>query len=401
MMRYIDRILFGVASLSLLSVVAILAAGEISPKYISSNAFHSAGRANEESALVEVTHFENIADHSAERQGEPEAVETDIETTIEPQEDADHSAEGHSGEDIIVLSREIDNAIESYFESIRQHPEKLEEEDRLVTEEPDQDTENSENNESNQTKNFQMVQHTVSKGESVWRIANSYNVPVYTIVSANPGKASRIIQPGDKLSIPNQAGVMHKIKKGETLAGIAKKFKTDSDKIQELNNIAGTTLIAGETLFIPGAKPLPETIYVNRKRFIWPVSGRLTSRFGWRKHPIYKSSNYHPGIDIGASWGTPIKAAASGVVVFAGNGGGYGNMVILKHKDGYFTVYAHASKIEVKRGSYVKQGQRIGRVGSTGLSTGSHLHFEVKRNRKVVNPLTALKETVKIAQKAN
>jgi len=96
---------------------------------------------------------------------------------------------------------------------------------------------------------------------------------------------------------------------------------------------------------------------------------------------------------------TPIHAAADGVVAFSGDGGSYGNMVILRHKNGLFTVYGHASKLLVKKGKYVKRGQKIALVGSTGASTGAHLHFEVKSTEKHVNPGLALKKTERVAVK--
>ena len=117
--------------------------------------------------------------------------------------------------------------------------------------------------------------------------------------------------------------------------------------------------------------------------FIWPVSGPITSGFGWRW------GRMHEGIDIGAACGTPIRAAASGTVVYAGWMDGYGNLTIIDHGGGMATAYGHQSAIYVGGGS-VSQGQTIGAVGSTGHSTGCHLHFEVRVNGTPVNPLNYL-----------
>jgi len=120
--------------------------------------------------------------------------------------------------------------------------------------------------------------------------------------------------------------------------------------------------------------------------FLRPVGGRITSGFGYRVHPILKVRKFHTGVDIGAPSGTPIKAAADGTVIHAARWGGYGNCIIIDHGGGVSTLYAHCSSLAVGTGRQVKQGQVVGYVGSTGLSTGPHLHFEVRRNGTPVNP---------------
>lgn len=124
-----------------------------------------------------------------------------------------------------------------------------------------------------------------------------------------------------------------------------------------------------------------------RGGFIHPVRGQLTSRFGMRTHPIYGIRKMHTGIDISAPQGTTIRASAGGTVVFAGWWGGYGKVVIIDHGGGISTLYAHCSSIYVSEGQKVSQGEVIAAVGSTGLSTGPHLHFEVRKNGKPVDPL--------------
>lgn len=118
-----------------------------------------------------------------------------------------------------------------------------------------------------------------------------------------------------------------------------------------------------------------------------PTAGRVTSRFGSRLHPVLGYRRFHAGIDFGASYGTGIVAADSGKVIFSGWYGGYGNSVIIDHGGGLTTLYAHASRLNVREGQTVSKGQSIAAVGSTGLSTGPHLHFEVRRNGSPIDPM--------------
>ena len=134
------------------------------------------------------------------------------------------------------------------------------------------------------------------------------------------------------------------------------------------------------------ARPGPAPTSRNA-RFMWPVNGPVTSGFGPRTHPISGGTRIHNGVDIGASSGTPIKAADTGTVVMAGSNGGYGNWTLIDHGGGLATGYAHQSSIGVRVGQRVTRGEVIGRVGSTGASTGPHLHWEVRVNGNPVNPM--------------
>jgi len=148
----------------------------------------------------------------------------------------------------------------------------------------------------------------------------------------------------------------------------------------------------------PGASPIPPPVKHTDKQqgFIWPVRGKITSHFGYRIHPIWGVKSFHTGIDIAASYGTPIRAAAPGRVVLAKYLKGYGYTVIIRHDNGLYTLYAHMSRIAVRVGQRVKRGQVIGYVGSTGWSTGPHLHFSIYRvesgHRAYINPEDVLKK---------
>jgi murein DD-endopeptidase MepM/ murein hydrolase activator NlpD len=125
-------------------------------------------------------------------------------------------------------------------------------------------------------------------------------------------------------------------------------------------------------------------------RYIWPTQGRITSYFGYRIHPILRKRKYHSGIDIAAPQGTPILASDSGVVVFSARNGGYGKMIIIDHGSGFSTVYAHCSYLLAGQGQTVTKGQEIAKVGTTGLSTGPHVHFEVRKDGVAVDPMSYL-----------
>lgn len=130
----------------------------------------------------------------------------------------------------------------------------------------------------------------------------------------------------------------------------------------------------------------------SKGNFLWPVNGPITSEFGWRVHPIYKTKRFHEGLDIAVPMGTPVKAAAGGKVILADWAGGYGKAVIIDHGGGISTLYGHNSSLDVKVGDVVYPGQVISHAGSTGFSTGPHVHFEVRQNGAPVNPHDWLKK---------
>lgn len=125
-------------------------------------------------------------------------------------------------------------------------------------------------------------------------------------------------------------------------------------------------------------------------KMIWPVQGRISSQFGWRMHPILKKRKFHSGIDLAVPSGTSVKAADTGKVIISGWNGGYGNFITIDHGNGISTSYAHNSRLLVKEGEMVLKGQEIAKSGNTGLSTGPHLHFEVRINGAPVDPITYL-----------
>ncbi len=164
-----------------------------------------------------------------------------------------------------------------------------------------------------------------------------------------------------------------------------KEYERQEDKLQEDARRLANMI---QQMQAKSKKP-----YVGSGVFQWPLpsSTRVTSEYGWRTHPIFKTKRFHDGIDIGAPTGSSIVAANNGVVIYTGYYGGYGNTIIIDHGGGMSSLYAHTSKILVKNGTEVKKGDQIGLVGSTGWSTGPHLHFGVMKNGQHTNPWNYLK----------
>ena len=193
-----------------------------------------------------------------------------------------------------------------------------------------------------------------------------------------------------------QRGVYHTVKKSETFWRICKTYGVPMQDVAEANNIRNVAKIRiGQRLFIPGRTRLRKVIpylpvkgekikkvVVRKGRFAWPIRGKILSKYGPR------GGSMHNGLDIKANKGKPVKASDSGMVVYSGNGmRGYGNVIIIEHKEDFFTVYAHNRKNHTKKGRRVEKGQVIAEIGDTGNATTPHLHFEVRQGKKTRNPL--------------
>jgi len=229
--------------------------------------------------------------------------------------------------------------------------------------------------------------YTIVQGDMIGYIAIRTGLNEDTLISVNDIKNTRLLQIGQVIRIPNQDGIYYTVKAGDTLESIAAQYSTTASNISFVNELFSDTLALNSVLFIPGAK----MDWVNRQEingdlFIWPVTGRITSSYGYRTDPFAGTRQFHTGLDISAVEGTPIKAAMAGRVSQVGYDDSYGNHVLITHHSGYRTLYAHMSVIRVKAGAYVETGERIGDVGNTGQSTGPHLHFTVYKNGVTVNP---------------
>ena len=233
-------------------------------------------------------------------------------------------------------------------------------------------------------------EYTIGEGENLTTISRKIGVNLDTLVSVNKITNANKLKPGQKIIIPNRNGLLYTIKQNENIEEVASKYDIQLNRILAFNKIDEISDIEiGDDIFLPGAKyTLDERIEKFGQMFSLPVTvTRISSLFGYRVHPITKVRTKHTGVDIPGSLNTPVYAARKGKVIFAGYSGGYGNLVIVRHDKGYTTYYGHLNKITTKIGANVGVGVMIGRMGSTGNSTGSHLHFEVRRNGEALNPI--------------
>ena len=275
--------------------------------------------------------------------------------------------------------------------------------------------------------------YVVQRGDSVYRIARAQDVPIRSLIDSNNLQPPYDIYPGQRLLIPH--GRYHIVQRGETVYSISRRYDVDMASLTQLNRIPPPYEIqVGEKLQIPGRGaqtqmasnvPTPQarpsatpqsdretrtamtlplkrpartavaTSYTPRApkkpipappaatgRFIWPVQGKVISSYGPKANGLHND-----GINIAVPEGTPVHAAQSGVVAYAGNElKGYGNLLLIRHSNGWVTAYAHNSKLLVKRGDKVVRGQEISLAGKTGSVVTPQVHFEIRKGAKALNP---------------
>ncbi|KKQ27527.1 MAG: Peptidase M23 family protein [Candidatus Magasanikbacteria bacterium GW2011_GWC2_37_14] len=250
-----------------------------------------------------------------------------------------------------------------------------------------------------------IVFHKVEVGENIGFLAQKYGISVATILWANNLTERSYIRPGDNLKILPMTGLVHKVTKGQTLGKIASLYKVKTTDIVTYNKLKedGADIVVGEELLIPGGTKIAVAVASPTKNptrqyyglnsvaappansagsgdYLWPAGvRRITQYFGWR----------HTGLDIAGPIGTSIYATRAGVVTRSqcGYNGGYGCYIIIDHGGGLSSLYGHNSRLFVSVGESVAQGQNIALMGSTGRSTGPHIHFEIRVNGVRVNPL--------------
>ncbi|MGV7927866.1 MAG: peptidoglycan DD-metalloendopeptidase family protein [Spirochaetota bacterium] len=234
---------------------------------------------------------------------------------------------------------------------------------------------------------LQIRTHRVKNGETLSKIAREYGVSMDTICGSNRLTSYDMLPVGTILKIPSRDGIIHSMKRGQDIHAVAEYYRVPVSKILAGNHIRNYDFIQeGATIFIPDAKPMDLV-----PGFIWPTMSRvLNCGYGWRRDPFTSERDFHKGLDIRASYEW-IKATKYGKVTYAGWLGGYGMAVLIAHPGGYKSLYGHLSRITVREGQYVKQGQVIAKSGNTGRSTGPHLHFELIKSGSHLNPRGYLK----------
>lgn len=255
---------------------------------------------------------------------------------------------------------------------------------------------------------------TVSKGDTLYSISRSYGVPLKDLININGLRAPYTLYVGQRLRLPTKQ--YHIVKKGESLYSISRQYNVDITTLSKVNHLQTPySLNVGQKLLLPASvsaknysapkktsqtgitqsvaktnnvyqsAPVKDSYVApkNRKtKFDWPVKGRIISGFG-----NLGSGRKNDGINIKAGLGATVKAADAGTVAYAGNElKGFGNLILIKHNDGWITAYAHNDKLFVRKGQKVKRGEKIATVGSTGSVTTPQLHFEVRSGKKAVNP---------------
>lgn len=255
----------------------------------------------------------------------------------------------------------------------------------------------------------EVTEYQVADGDTISSIADKFSVSQDTLLWANSLTEKSKIKPGDTLKVLPITGVLHKVKKGETVYSVAKKYGLDDDSgaqaivdypFNEFVDDETFALAVGQDLVIPGGvvpdvKPVSPTSYTasvmtpdvgavsGTGGFVWPAAGRITQGYFW----------YHRAIDIANKSGGPVLAADSGRVTVASwlDNSGYGIRVMVDHGNGFVSLYAHLSRVRVAVGQTVNRGDVIGDMGNTGRSTGTHLHFEIRRAGGLENPLNFLR----------
>ena len=245
---------------------------------------------------------------------------------------------------------------------------------------------NTQEKKGRDNKSPEAVSYTVKKGDCLWDLAREYRVPVSLLAYANGLDPESFLYEGDRITIPEGDAVTYTVNSGDTLWGISRRFGVSMAELAERNgSVADEILPAGQKLVIPASGSVIDIIADSSRIKIpllnaWPVKGVVSSHFGMR------NGRMHEGTDLAADWGSPIRTVADGKVVFSGNRGDYGKAVIIDHGNGFRSLYGHASSLEVSAGDRVGQGDVIARIGSTGRSTGPHLHLELLYRGTPQNP---------------
>ena len=238
---------------------------------------------------------------------------------------------------------------------------------------------------------LKIVRYATREGDSISSIAQRFRLNLDTVISWNGIRDAHSIPAGTSLEIPNANGLKYHVRRGDTLEGIARGWSIALNEILDWNRLSSSVISVGQDLFLPGARmSVNELNRILGSLFIFPARGRISSFFGNRNDPFTGVVRFHNGIDIVSTPGSPVTASMAGTVRDVGFNNNFGRYIIISHS-GYQSMYAHLQRSLVSRGERVQQGEKIGEVGTTGYSTGPHLHFSIFRSGEAVDPLRFLK----------
>lgn len=257
---------------------------------------------------------------------------------------------------------------------------------------------------------------TVDKGDTLYSISKRYDIPLRDLIDANGLRPPYTLKVGQVLRLP--ATSYHIVSRGDTLYAISRQYGVSVNDLKRINGLSYPyTLAIGQKVMLQGSassaavkqsspkttrttytRNKTQTKYTARKqksypvaktrktKFIWPVQGTIISKFG-----TIGKGRANDGINIKAAKGSAVKAADAGTVAYAGNElKGFGNLILVRHNDGWITAYAHNDRLLVKKGQKVKRGEKIAIVGETGGVNSPQLHFEIRAGKKAVNPVNYL-----------
>ncbi len=241
-----------------------------------------------------------------------------------------------------------------------------------------------------------MRPYRVSETDRISSLSQRYGITISSILSLNKIESIRHVKAGDIVQLPEVDGILYTVEKGDSFTSLLEKFGLDRETFLKFNPFIpivseSLTLRPGQEVFLPDVS-LEEEELRNRtgQLYIFPLKGRIERPYGEYRDPLTQIESNHNGIDIKGELGDPVQAAFGGTVISAGFNNSYGNFVVLDHRNGYKSLYAHLSEISVSRNDKVLQGVVIGLVGKTGYAPSAHLHFSLFKGKKSVDPMDYL-----------
>ncbi|MDC7239483.1 MAG: peptidoglycan DD-metalloendopeptidase family protein [Spirochaetales bacterium] len=238
--------------------------------------------------------------------------------------------------------------------------------------------------------------YRIKDGERLSAVSQRYGITMSTLISYNHLETINSLNEGDVLLIPSVDGILYSVQKNETLDDIIRTREIDKTELIRYNPYIALedqelVVTPGQEVFLPGASLSEEELRSRTGQlYIFPIQGRILTGYGNVKDSVTQIESFHNGIDIKGDTGDPVAASFDGTVISAGYNSSYGKFVVVDHRNGYQSLYAHLDTINVNRNDKVLQGEMIGRVGKSGYAPVTHLHFSLFKGKKSVDPLDYL-----------